>query len=66
MHHPVRLNIPPTVDPDDAEAVLADIETLHDDPQQFSLERLQAKLAKSLANDLASWDPTVEPVFDVE
>jgi hypothetical protein len=36
------------------------------DPEAFDLEALQAKLATSLANGLASWDPTVAPVFDVE
>lgn len=35
-------------------------------PERFDLGALQVKLATSLANDLASWDPTVAPIFAVE
>jgi hypothetical protein len=49
---------------------IEDIEEMTGDelyvPERFDLEALQAKLAASLANDLASWDPTVEPVFGIE
>ena len=49
---------------------IEDIEEMTGDelfvPERFDLDGLQAKLATSLANDLASWDPTVEPVFDVQ
>jgi hypothetical protein len=49
---------------------IEDIEEMTGDelyvPERFELVALHAKLAESLANDLASWDPTVEPVFDVQ
>jgi len=48
---------------------IEDIEEMTGDelfkPGRFDLAAFQAKLATSLANDLKSWDPTVEPVFDV-
>jgi hypothetical protein len=49
---------------------IEDIEEMTGDelfkPDRFDLAAFQAKLAESLANDLASWDPTVEPVFDLQ
>jgi hypothetical protein len=36
------------------------------DPERFDLDALQAKLEASLANNLASWDPTIAPVFGLE
>jgi hypothetical protein len=35
------------------------------DPDAFDLDAVQAKLATSLANDLASRDPTIAPIIDI-